>query len=338
MKGPLRTAVVICSSIFFSLLGQNQGDVQLPLHEQKILRVAEQIDIFQNADNIIINEVEGGLTNQNYKVSIGPSSYFFRSSTGNNDFLGCSLEREWIITNKVSEVGLAPKVIFYSEMDRILVTDFIETVGTKVDLHDPLTMQKVGRSVSLLHHLTISFPTEFCPFETIKKYIETASTNGIDLPNNLIHIVLPYINSLQKIIPLTIAYSKTPTHLDLHAGNILDDGQNLWLIDWEYAAMGDPFFDLATMASIEVLSNNEMNELLQYYLEDKNPSPEMTLYFYEMRIVADTRWALWCYLQAKLSPISASFNERGDVYLQQCLERIIKLDIGSEDLISKKSK
>ncbi len=47
--------------------------------------------------------------------------------------------------------------------------------------------------------------------------------------------------------------------LDLYSRNVLDDGSRLYLIDWEYAAMADPLFDLATSPSADFFSDEEMN-------------------------------------------------------------------------------
>jgi thiamine kinase-like enzyme len=40
-----------------------------------------------------------------------------------------------------------------------------------------------------------------------------------------------------------------PCHNDLLSANFIDDGERLWIVDWEYAGMGDPYFDLANFAA-----------------------------------------------------------------------------------------
>jgi thiamine kinase-like enzyme len=297
----------------FGLFGQHEND-------QKVLRIAQQLLSGQN-EEIRLKKLGGGLTNDNYKVCLGPICYFFRTVNQANSALGSSLEREWMITKKISVPEIAPKVIFYSPEDGVLVTDFIQTKAQKIDLHDNMTMQKFCRLISSLHHLQTEFPTEYDPFSNIENFLAYAQEISATLPKEVEEIILPEIISFKKMHAAELKIEKKPAHLDLHAGNILDDGKKLWLIDWEYAAMADPFFDLATLTSVENFTNLEMNNLLECYLERK-PTKEEVYYFYRMRILADARWALWSYIQAKISPLDEPFEEFGNAYFQHCLEKI----------------
>ncbi len=288
--------------------------------DEKIWCIAKQLGTL-NEGSIYIERLSGGLTNYNYKVSLGASSYFFRCTNQNSDILGSSLDREWQITNKISEEKIAPQIVLYLAEDGVIVTNFIEAIGGKVDLRDKESLQKFCHLISSVHNLNLEFPTQFCPFETIRNYTENALELGLVLPFFLENSILPWIDFLRKSQFLTMKVEKKPAHLDLWSGNILDDGKQLWLIDWEYSAMGDPFFDLATLTSVENFSDDEMYEFLQCYLA-RDPNKEEFNHFYSMRILADIRWALWAYIQTKLSTLDEPFEDMGNEYFRHALKRI----------------
>ncbi|MBA3602243.1 MAG: phosphotransferase [Parachlamydiaceae bacterium] len=311
-------------TVAFCLCGFLVLNGQIEQKDQIILRVAQQLaDGNTDKNEIRIESLTGGLTNENYKVSIGSRCYFFRVNNGMNSLLGCSLEREWRITSIVSKFEICPNVAFYAPQEGILVTDFIQAKSDKLNLHDHATMKKLCHQIYDFHSLNIEFPTQFDPYSNIEYYLEKIRELNIKLPLSLHETILPAIRTFQQLFTSTsnLNVVKIPAHLDLHVGNILDDGYKLWLIDWEYAAMADPFFDLATLASTEKFSDSEMIEMLRYYLK-RNPTKEENDYFYKMRILADTRWALWSFLQAKISPLDEPFEQAGNEFIWQILERI----------------
>ncbi len=305
--------ILLCPCTSLSVFSQGTDD-------EKIIRVATQLSHW-NPDNIQITRLCGGQTNDNYKVTSGSISCFFRCVNGSNAALGSSLEREFQITSLVSEARIAPKVIHYSPQEGVLVTDFIHTSTDKVNVRDVMTMQKFCHLIASVHNLQVEFPSEFCPFETIQQYTKNALDAEVVLPPTLKSSILPKMDRLQRFLLGLRALEKKPSHLDLHGGNIIDDGEKLWLIDWEYAAMADPYFDLATLASVEKFSDNEMYDLLYCYL-GKKPAQGEFQYLYLMRILADTRWALWSYIQVKLSTQDEPFEEMGNEFLQSALERM----------------
>lgn len=289
--------------------------------EEKLDRVFRVLTLLPewSESSVSLNEIEGGLTNANYKAHVGSTNYFVRCGFHDNGPLGVSLDKEWNSASIASKAGLAPDTIFYSPQDKIFITGFIETQDRTVDLRNDESQTKFCELIRSLHGLDVKFCTEVCPFESIQDYIENAKAIGVDLPQELAAKVIPWMKQVKKeIFPQKKC---VPCHFDLHHGNVLDDGKRLWLIDWEYAGMGDPFFDLATAASIENFTNEEMEKYLQTYL-GRPPSKQEISYFLTMRILADVRWSLWCYLQTKVSPLDQPFGPYGEFYLKNAIERM----------------
>lgn len=290
----------------------------------KVFRVISQLPNFQ-ADRALISRLNGGLTNDNYKVSFGATSYFVRCNCGQNQLLESSLEREWICASLAAEAELAPKIIYYEPAEGVMLSNFICSQAEEINLRDSLTMQKFCDLVRSLHNLDVKFPSQFNPIDSIHNYVKNAHAIGAPLPPIICDLMLPWIVQLEQTINLQT--KKVPCHLDLHHGNVLDDGNQMWLIDWEYAAMGDPLFDLATAASVENFSEKEMLQLLQSYFNGKTPTKKEVDYFHFMRILADARWTIWFYLQAKISPLDIPFAKDGDVFLERCLNELNVLSL-----------
>lgn len=300
---------------FFILFGKLFGSCDC---ECKVTNAA--FELYVEGEPYVVTKMGGGLTNQNYKVSSPTASYFFRCGDGSNELLGASLDREWQATSEASRLGLAPSVVFYSFKDRLLATSFIDKQGRKVDAHDIVTMGRLAQILSVLHKSDICFSLDFCPFKMIDNYLQLVAELDIALPDIFSNIVMPRLALLKQVADVTL--KKVPCHIDFHRGNVLDDGQNLWVIDWEYAGMADPFFDLASFASLEHFSDVEMIQLLAFYLPNGVSNIEFN-YLRKMRVVADAYWSLWFYLQSQLSSLNFPFRKYGDLYLKNCLIRCI---------------
>jgi thiamine kinase-like enzyme len=266
---------------------------------------------------ISIEKVLGGLSNENYVLHLDDISYFVRCRYPQNDLLGSSLNGEWTAASIASAEGLAPKTVFWASDEGIMISEFIN--GNHIDLRNEISAKKFCKCVRHLHSLKVNFLNQFCPFDFIQKLQQKALDAGAELPHAFSEIILPQLSKIQR--ELNHRTEKVPCHLDLNNLNTIDDGTQLLLIDWEYSAMADPMFDLATAPSSEFFSDEEMNHFLEIYLERKPLQKELDE-FYLMRILADIRTALWCYLQEKISPINATFHEGGDLFLKQILQRL----------------
>lgn len=266
----------------------------------------------------------GGLTNTNYKVRVHTTSYFVRVGNKYPDLFGTSTENDWQCTSIATSIGLSPKSFLHSPEDRIIISEFIDTKKREIDLCNPITSKRFLDLLRRLHSADIQFPQEFCPYTTIYMYAKHAMNNGVTLPSVLSDVVLPTINRLQNSHnpPIT---KKVPCHLDLHRENVLDDGQRFWLIDWEYAAMADPFFDLASIASTDNFTDGEMEQFIHTYL-GRPPTEEELQHLFHMRILADARWSYFCYLHTKMTPsLESTYTNFAVDFLEQCVDRLQRL-------------
>jgi thiamine kinase-like enzyme len=291
----------------------------LPAEEANVEKIERIFASWKHPDAALsIQKIGNGLTNENYRVDLGPASYFVRCSRPENRLLGSILAREWQVAQIASEANLSPQALFYSPDDMVMISEFIH--ARPINLQDPAVFPPFCSLVRKLHALAKEFPNHFDPFVCIEQYIQAASEVHADIPAIFWEEVQPRLCQIQFFIIRPAA----PCHLDLYSQNVLDDGRRLFLIDWEYSAMGDPLFDLATLPSADFLSDVQMQYLLSVYLERSPTSIEMHDFFC-MRILADIRWGLWSFLQEKISPIDAPYAKWGNAFFQEAAQRLKKL-------------
>jgi thiamine kinase-like enzyme len=97
---------------------------------------------------------------------------------------------------------------------------------------------------------------------------------------------------------------------------VIDDG-HVWLLDYEYAGMGDPFFDLGDLAAANDLPEADEGSLLSAYLGEVTDGARARLAL--MRIVSEFREAAWALVQQAISPLAIDFAGHADAALARCL-------------------
>jgi len=106
---------------------------------------------------------------------------------------------------------------------------------------------------------------------------------------------------------LTAPLELRPCHNDLLNANFIDDGTRIRIVDWEYAGMGDPYFDLGNFSINHDLDADQDAVLLSAYLGEK-PSPALAARLTLMRVLSDFREAMWGVLQQGVSTLDVDFR------------------------------
>src|SRR6185295_15889685 len=108
-------------------------------------------------------------------------------------------------------------------------------------------------------------------------------------------------------------------HNDLLAANFVDDGRAVQIIDWEYAGMGDRFFDLGNLAANNEFEETHETSLLEQYFGEVHPAHLRRLRV--MRLASDLREAAWGYLQEAISELDEDYLGYGRKHLDRFLLR-----------------
>jgi thiamine kinase-like enzyme len=257
------------------------------------------------AAELTLTALSGGITNRNFLITVAgrPERYVIRLAGNDTHLLGISREVEHAATVAAAGVGVGPEVRAFIRPEGYLVTRFIE--GSPVSdqaVHRPETLRRVGDSLRRIHDGP-PIPGLFIPFRIVEAYRALAAARGVAIPPEY-ELAMAFARRIELVF-LTNPVELRPCHNDLLNANFIDDGARIRIVDWEYAGMGDPFFDLGNFSVNHGLAPDEDAEVLRAYEQDVRSDrlARLTL----MRVVSDFREAMWGVLQQGISTLDVDF-------------------------------
>jgi thiamine kinase-like enzyme len=254
-------------------------------------------------------QLEGGITNRNFRVNFGGTDYVVRLPGKRTEILGIDRTAECIANQAASELGMAPHVAAMLEEPSCLVTMFIDGRElTGDELREPETLAEVARNLRRFHDSGTELPTGFDSFRLVEEYAESGRANGSEPPDGY-DDALALAHRIEKAIEGQDEHQPVPAHNDLLTANFLRDGGNqIQLIDWEYAGMGDRWFDLGNFAVNNELDDDQEAQLLEaYFGEPPDDRRRATLKLF--RFMSDFREAMWGVVQAGVSELDFDYGE-----------------------------
>ena len=250
--------------------------------------------------------LDGGITNRNYRVRFGGRDCVVRLPGKDTELLGIDREAERAANVAAAAIGVAPEVVAFLAEPACLVTAFIEARPVP-----PEELRTRGAEVAealKAIHAGPPLPASFSPFARTRSYEETARERGGTIP-----AAYPEVRAIADEIEAVLGYEPVPCHNDLLTANFLDDGERLRILDWEYAGMGDRFFDLANFSNHHDLSIPEMEELIAAYFGESTPGRLARVQL--MRPMAAFWEGMWGVVQATCSELDFDFLGYADEYL-----------------------
>jgi thiamine kinase-like enzyme len=249
--------------------------------------------------------LEGGITNRNYLVTLGGNRYVIRVPGKDTSLLGIDRSAEREANENAAAVGVAPKVAAQLDDPPCLVTEFITcTEMTAEDLREHDTMKTVMALLRSVHDSGAKLPTSFDSFRVVEEYRETAESRGGKIPD-----AFDEAHERAGEIEAVLSgpeHEPAPCHNDLLAGNFLRGTEQIWVVDWEYAGMGDRYFDLANFAINNELEPSQYPEMLgDYFSEEAGAKRVATLRL--MMFMSDFREAMWGVVQTVASDLDFDF-------------------------------
>ncbi len=267
--------------------------------------------------DLTLTELSGGITNRNYLISLACEEDRFVIRLAGNDthLLGISREVEHAATVAAAGVGIGPEVTAFIRPEGYLVTRFI--AGSPVSLeqvHQPAALRRVADSIRRIHGGP-AIPGLFVPLRIVEAYLALATSRGVPQPSgwDRAHEVGRRIERALLEAPIELR----PCHNDLLNANFIDDGERIRIVDWEYAGMGDPFFDLGNFSVNHDLAPEEDVILLKAY-EGEVRAPRLARLAL-MRVVSDFREAMWGVLQQAISTLDVDFVAYADEHFERLL-------------------
>ncbi|WP_328351869.1 phosphotransferase family protein [Mycobacterium sp. NBC_00419] len=250
-----------------------------------------------------LEELSGGLTNRNVKITTPSGAYVARCSVNSKNLLGIDRDNEYYNSRAAAEAGVGAPVIDYRPDLGILLVGFLEGVTlTNADMQRPGVLDRVATGVRGLHSGP-RFRSRFDMFERQPSYLKVVQDNGFRLPSDYLEHAQAFAE-IQRVLDAT-DQTTVPCNNDLLAGNFVDNGQRLWLIDYEYAGNNDPCFELGNLAAECGLSTAQLEELVSLYYG--RPLRHKTARARLQGIVGKYGWTLWGCIQNASSAIDFDF-------------------------------
>src|SRR6266487_310214 len=252
---------------------------------------------------VSITPLSGGLTNSNFKVEVDGVSYFVRVPGASTELLAVNRENEYHNSKAAHEAGVGPNVLYYLPESCATVLEFLNgKTMSKDSLNQPGMPTRMAQSIKKLH-AGPRFLTDFNMFRLTEYYLQICNERGIKIPDGYLER-MPTIETIEQAM-FVKPLETVPCNNDLLAENYIDDGKQLWLIDYEYSGNNDPTFELGNTCQEMQFNDSQIEEVCAAYFgeatADKIARMKLNM------IMSDVGWGLWAAIQAKISTIEFDF-------------------------------
>ncbi|MBN9618963.1 MAG: phosphotransferase family protein [Actinobacteria bacterium] len=250
----------------------------------------------------------GGLTNRNYRVTTDTGrSYVARFSSVKSGLLAIDRAAEHRNSRLAAEAGVGPAVVGFAPDDGLLVVEWIEgKTFCDADLDDAETLTRVAGLCRRLH-AGPRFVGDFDMFDVQRRYLAIVLESGFRIPEDY-RSFEPAVREIEAVLRAS-SLGTVPCHNDLLAANIMDDGQRLWFIDYEYSGNNDPGFELGNIWSEAALPPDRLDHLVTAYFGA--PSPVQTARARLFALMSKYGWTLWASIQDAVSDVDFDFWDWG---------------------------
>lgn len=214
----------------------------------------------------IVSRLSDGPANASFLVEQGGRQYVLRLDKSGARQLGLDRAQEMLINEAVAAARLSPEPAFFDSVNGVFVRLFEPgRCWTAADLTRRENLGRLARVLQSLHGLR-PVGAEFDPLAAARRYAAQLA----DEPSRTA------LQACENLMRQITAHPANPClcHNDLLCQNILE-GRELMLIDWEYAGIGDPYFDLAVVVRHHELDGQLAEYFLQAYLQRPASSQEI---------------------------------------------------------------
>jgi thiamine kinase-like enzyme len=265
----------------------------------------------------------GGITNRNFRVEVdGEGSLVLRIGGKDTALLGIDRHIEHAATRAASALGLGPEVVAFVEPEGYLVTRFVEGEAPSAEEVRSMRLEEIAGALRRFHDGP-PIPGRFDSFRVVEAYAATATVRGVVPPPAFAAAKA----TADRIERTRRGHTPCPCHNDLLNANFISSGERLWIVDWEYAGMGDRFFDLANFSVNHECDADANERLLRAYFGVARDEDLRTLIL--MRFMSDFREAMWGVVQRAISELDFDFAAYADAHFERVLRTAAEPDFVS---------
>jgi thiamine kinase-like enzyme len=260
--------------------------------------------------------LDGGITNRNYRVATGGGDYVLRICGKDTAVLGIDRDAECQATMAAAQLGVGPEVVVYRPDLEVLVTRWVEgRPATADDVRGAI--EPVAAALRAVH-AGPALPARFDTFALVFDYRdEIRERGGADPPG-----FQEAAAAAARIEGVLTGPDHDPVscHNDLLAANFLIADDRVRIVDWEYAGMGDRFFDLGNLAVNNEFAASDEERLIAAYFGELSTRRLAALRL--MRVLSDFREAMWGAVQDVVSELEFDYRAYRDEHFERLLAAI----------------
>jgi thiamine kinase-like enzyme len=251
----------------------------------------------------------GGITNHNFRARFGGREVVVRLPGNDTELLGSDRPGEREANSLAAAAGVAPAVLAHLEDPVVLVTEFVEGPTMEApELREPRALAEVAAALRKVHGCG-AIGARFDAFRLVEDYAAATRSRGGEVP--AAYERARAAAARIEAVPALADDASLLCHNDLLAANFIDTPAGIRIVDWEYAGMGNRWFDLGNFAVNNELGPAEEEALLNAYLgtadADAAPAPADLAALRLMRLMSDFREAMWGVVQVAISDLDFDF-------------------------------
>jgi thiamine kinase-like enzyme len=263
----------------------------------------DEVKVLRNRTDI--RELSGGLTNRNLYVESSSGRFVARISSNSSELLSIDRDSEFNNSKLAAEVGIGAEVFDYLHGRGLLVISYIEG-KTLVNADVAQNLGRIASSVRQLHSAQ-RFDRDFNMFEIQQRYLGIVQAKGFRLPDGYLELSNVF-DDVKRAFAVNDD-GTVPCTNDLLPANFIDDGEKIWLIDYEYSGNNDACFELGHIWSEADLPFDALEVLVNEYYQSSRPDKLARAWLYCQ--LAKYGWTLWASIQNSISELDFDFWEWG---------------------------
>lgn len=255
-------------------------------------------------------ELSGGLTNVNYRVRTDDAAsgkpaldVVVRVWQEAGSWLAIDRDNEHHNTLAAAETGVSPAVRAFDPAAGMMAVDYVPSrTLSKEDLLDLGNLRRIAASCRRLH-AGRPFTLDFDMFGIQLGYLKTVQEHGFRLPERYVDL-MPEAARIQRAFAVR-PEPKVPCHNDLLAENFLDDGEQIWIIDYEYSGNNESSFELGDIWSESTLPLEHLDALVEAY--DGTSTKRRIARARLWGLMSKYGWTLWASIMDAVSEVDFDF-------------------------------
>ncbi|TPG33627.1 choline/ethanolamine kinase family protein [Mycolicibacterium hodleri] len=293
------------------------------LNDSHLNELFDQLPVLAGRERRL-EDLDGGLTNRNVKITTSDAVYVARCSGSSSSLLAIDRDNEHYNSRAAERAGVGAPVIDYRPDLGILLIGYLDGITlSKDDFSRPGVIAKAAHACRTLHGGP-RFRDDFDMFALQSSYLKIARQNGFRIPDDYSDFADQFESIRRALEP--DSQRTVPCNNDLLAANFVEDGDKIWLIDYEYSGNNDPCFELGNIWRDNRLTLEQLEELVTEYYG--RPTRHELARARLQGTVSQYGWTLWGCIQNGGSALDFDFWEWGMERYENAVEEFRGPDFG----------